>query len=131
MHDLFSEIVPIGEIFPNCMCAVPALTPAARTARAAPAFFGLQTLFDLLRPRDIPALDLLVDVGSCLPLEAARSLIAESGLSACWRMWTWDNAHVLLARTCKLLSPFLPSPPCLEISPSPRRSAFSLFYHPK
>ena len=58
MHDLFSEIVPtVGEIFPNCMCAVPALTPAARTARAAPAFFGLQTLFDLLRPRDNPAID--------------------------------------------------------------------------
>ena len=54
VHELFVKLPIQVRSFPIDVCA-PALTPAARTARtarAAPAPFGLQTLFDLLRPRD-------------------------------------------------------------------------------
>ena len=74
------------------MCEAPALTPAARTARAeraARAFPGLQTPFGLLRPRDTPAIDLLVDVGCCFAMRRPpMRQSSERGVSrrACWRV---------------------------------------------
>ena len=110
------------------MCAAPALTPAARTARtarAAPAFFGLQTLFDLLRPRDNPAIDLLVDVGFGSPMQCAvrlRALRGSFGVPALERVWAFEPLAFCASPVPGTLSPL--SPPSHSVATARVHASF-------
>ena len=106
-----------------------AAPPPPPAARAALAFSGLPSPFNLLRPRDTPAIDLLVDVGCCLsqcgaPMQrgaprGSRGVPAGEGEIGTTR--TFSSRAPVRFCLCSLL---LPLPP----SPSPLRSAFSLTF---
>ena len=93
---------------PHSPCAAPPPPPATRASHA---FSGLPSPFNLLRPRDTPAIDLLVDVGvCCLPMRPAPM-----GLAACLL------ASVSLGQLARSPRALLYAPVSVpSFSPSPR-----------
>ena len=110
------------------MCAVPALTPAARTARAAPAFFGLQTLFDLLRPARVATtppstsssmLEFVSPMRCAVRLRAPRG---SRGVPALERVWAFEPLAFCASPVPGTLSPL--SPPSRSVATARVHASF-------